>query len=344
MQGQQGSVFLAMQMVFPDDWNGTFQAAPEVDRLRRRADVVIHRIRPTDLAGALHDADVAVALRERTRYDVGLLEALPNLKLIVSVGGGDNPSIDKAAAMQRGVLVCHTSGALGGTGASGSNPSMVELTMGMMISTLREFGEQDRGLRAGGWPGPRGRVLHGKTLGIVGLGRLGTQVARAAAFFGMRVIAAGLTLTPERAAAAGVEYRTLEALFTESDVVSVHLKLGDRTRGLIDRALLARMKPDAVLVNTARGPIVNEADLLDALQRRSIAGAALDVYDQEPLPADHPLRSTPNTLLLAHCGWPTDETYAQMVPETVAVIEAFLNGAPINVENPPVGAGIESAL
>jgi len=323
-----------MQIVFPDDWNGTFEAAPEVDRLRRRAEVVIHRIRPANLAGALQLADVAVALRERTRYDTPLLEAMPNLKLIVSVGGGDNPSIDKAVAMQRGVLVCHTSGALGRAGGPSGNPSMVEMTIGMMISVLREFGEQDRGLRAGGWPGPNGRVLHGKTLGIVGLGRLGTEVARAAAFFRMRVIAAGLSLTPERAAAAGVEFRTLEALFAESDVVSIHLKLSDRTRGLIDRSLLGRMKPDAVLINTARGPIVNEADLLDALQRHSIGGAALDVYDQEPLPADHPLRQTEHTLLLAHCGWPTDQTYAQMVPETVAVIEAFLDGAPINVEHP----------
>jgi phosphoglycerate dehydrogenase-like enzyme len=322
-----------MQIVFPDDWNGTFAAAPEVDRLRARGEVVAHRVRPADLRRALQDAEVAVAVRERTRYDADLLAALPKLKLIVSVGGPENPSIDKRTAAERGVLVCYTAGALFTQPAADGHASMVELTIGMIIASLREFVEQDRALRAGEWPGPQGRVLYGKTLGIVGLGRLGSQVARVAQVFGMRVLAAGLTLTPERAAAAGAAYRSLPELFAESDIVSVHLKLSDRSRGLIDRELLGRMKPDAILVNTARGPIVDEADLVDVLQRRAIGGAALDVYDQEPLPADHPLRQTEHTLLLAHCGWPTDAGYARMVPETVAVIEAFLDGSPINVEH-----------
>jgi phosphoglycerate dehydrogenase-like enzyme len=325
-----------MRVVFPDDWNGAFEAAPEVARLRGRAEVVIRRVRPDDLSGLVRDADVVVALRERTKYDATLLAGMPKLKLIVSVGGRDNPSIDKQTAVARGAVVCYTAGALPGASSSNYNASMVEMTIGMMISAMREFAEQDRAIRAGDWPGPNGRVLNGKTLGIVGLGRLGTQVARAAQFFGMRVVAAGLTLTPERATAAGVEYRTLADLFAESDVVSVNLKLTDRTRGLIDRSLLTLMKPTALLVNTARGPIVNEADLVDVLQRRLIGGAALDVYDQEPLPADHPLRHTERTLLLAHCGWPTDESYARMIPETVAVIEAFMDGSPINVENPAV--------
>jgi phosphoglycerate dehydrogenase-like enzyme len=329
-----------MQIVFPDDWNGTFEVAPELEGLRRRADVVVHRVRPDDLSGALKGADIVVALRERTRYTAALIEAMPGLKLIVSVGGRDNPSIDKDVAMARGVLVCYTAGALGNRGNSDWNASMVEMTIGMMISVLRQFGEQDRGMRAGLWPGPKGRVLHGKTLGVVSLGRLGTMTARAAQFFGMRVIAAGITLTPERAAAANAEFRTLEQLFAEADVISINLKLSDRTRGLVDRRLLGLMKPDAVIVNTSRGPIINEADLVDALQRKSIGGAALDVYDQEPLPADHPLRSTEHTLLLAHCGWPTDEGYASMVPETVAVIEKFLDGTPINVENPSAAAAV----
>jgi phosphoglycerate dehydrogenase-like enzyme len=324
-----------MQVVFPDDWNSTFEYAPEIATLRRRVEVITHRVRPDDLVGALKDADVAVAVRERTKFDASLLSGMPKLKLIVSVGGRDNPSIDKQTAMDRGVLVCFTSGAMPApAGSGGGNPSMIELTIGMMISAMRQFAEQDRALRAGEWPGPKGRVLYGKTLGIVGLGRLGTGVARAAQFFGMRVIAAGLTLTPERAAAAGVEFRSLEDLFSESDVVSVHLKLSDKTRGLIDRSLLGRMKSSAVLINTARGPIVNQDDLVAALQSRSIGGAALDVYDEEPLPASHPLRHTESTLLLAHCGWPTDDAYARMIPETAAVIEAFLDGSPINVENP----------
>jgi phosphoglycerate dehydrogenase-like enzyme len=326
---------MTTRVVFPDDWNGAFEAAPEIARLRRRAEVSIYRIRPANLAHAISDADVAVALRERTRYDAGLLEAMPRLKMIVSVGGRENPSIDKHIAMDRGILVCYTAGALGQAAPPGprGNPSMTEMTLGLMIGVMRRFGQQDRAIRAGEWPGPVGRVLSGKTLGILGLGRLGGELAGVARLLGMRVLAAGLTLTPERAAAAQVEFRSIDDLFAESDVVSIHLRLSNTTRGLVDARLLARMKPDAVLINTARGPIVDERALVEALQQHRIGGAGLDVYDTEPLPADHPLRQTDNTLLLAHCGWPTDEGYARMIPETVRVIEAFLDGAPINVEN-----------
>ncbi len=323
-----------MQVVFPDDWNGAFEAAPEIARLRQRADVKIYRIRPANLIEAVRDADIAVALRERTRYDAGLLAGMPRVKLIVSVGGRENPSIDKAAAIAGGTLVCYTSGALGDSGppAPPGNPSMTEMTLGMMISVMRGFGEQDRAMRAGQWPGSVGRILHGKMLGVLGLGRLGGELARVAQFLGMRVMAAGLTLTPERAAAAGVEFRSIDDLFAECDVISIHLKLAERTRGLVDARLLGRMRPDAFLINTSRGPIVDQRALVELLQRHRIGGAALDVYDTEPLPADHPLRQTDNTLLLAHCGWPTDEGYSRMIPETVRVIEAFLDGAPINVE------------
>jgi phosphoglycerate dehydrogenase-like enzyme len=203
-----------------------------------------------------------------------------------------------------------------------------------MIGVMRGFGVQDRAIRAGEWPGPVGRVLNGKTLGILGLGRLGGELAGVARLLGMRVLAAGLTLTPERAAAAQVEFRSIDELFADSDVISIHLRLTDTTRGLVDARLLARMKPDAVLINTARGPIVDEGALIDVLEHHRIGGAGLDVYDTEPLPPDHPLRHTDNTLLLAHCGWPTDAGYARMIPETVRVIEAFLDGRPINVENP----------
>jgi phosphoglycerate dehydrogenase-like enzyme len=333
---------MVMRVVFPDDWNGAFAGAPEMARLRDRAEVVIHRVRPDNLAEAVRDADVAVALRERTRYDAALLAAMPNLKLIVSVGGRDNPAIDKDVAMGRGVLVCYTHGAAPDVApaAPSGNPSMTEMALGMLISIMRGFGVQDRAMRAGEWPGPIGRVLHGKTLGVLGLGRLGTELANVAKFLGMRVTAAGLTLTPERAAAAGVEFRTIDQLFTESDAISIHLKSTETTRGLVNARLLGLMKPDAVLVNTSRGPIVVEADLIAALRARRILGAALDVYDAEPLPATHPLRQLDNILLLAHCGWPTDEGYARIIPETIRVIDAFLDGAPINVENPtPVSAG-----
>lgn len=325
-----------MQVLIPDDWNGAFADAPEIAQLRQRADVVIHHVRPANLPEVARDANIAIALRERTRYDGRLLAAMPDLKLIVSVGGRENPSIDKATAFERGVLVCYTAGALADRlpAPPPGNPSMTEMALGMMISVMRGFGEQDRAMRAAQWPGPLGRVLYGKTLGIVSLGRLGSDLARVAKFMGMRILAAGLTLTPERAAAAGAEFRSLEALFSESDVISIHLRSTETTRGLVNAALLGRMKPNAVLINTSRGPIVEEAALVEALQQHRIGGAALDVYDEERLPADHPLRHTDNTLLLAHCGWPTDEGYSRMIPETVRVIEAFLDGAPINVENP----------
>src|SRR6266508_3429446 len=163
-----------MQVVFPDDWNGAFAAAPEIARMRERAEVVIHRVRPSNLAEVMRDADVVVALRERTRYDAALLGAMPHVKLIVSVGGRDNPSIDKALAFERGILVCYTAGALGerGPAAPRGNPSMTEMTLGMMISVMRGFGVQDRAMRSGAWPGVVGRVLNGKTLGVLGLGRL----------------------------------------------------------------------------------------------------------------------------------------------------------------------------
>src|SRR5262249_19959882 len=156
--------------------------------------------------------------------------------------------------------------------------SMTEMTLGMMISVMRGFGEQDRAMRAGQWPGVIGRVLHGKTLGILGLGRLGSELATVAKVLSMHVSAAGLTLTPERCAAAGVEFRSVDQLFSESDVISIHMKLAEQTRGLVDARLLARMKPDAVLVNTSRGPIVDERALVEALQQHRIGGAALDVY------------------------------------------------------------------
>jgi len=325
-----------VQVVFPDDWNGAFEAAPEIARLRQRADVKIYRVRPDNVLDAVRDADITVALRERTRFDANVLQQMPNLKLIVSVGGRENPSIDKEVAMGRGVVVCFTGGAMGNSlpPAPKGNPSMTELALGMMISVMRGFGVQDRAMRAGEWPGPVGRVLYGKTLGILGLGRLGSEFARVGQLLGMRVLAAGLTLTPERAAAAGVEFRSLDDLFSESDVVSIHYRSTEKSRGMVNARLLARMKPDAVLINTSRGPIVDEAALVEVLQHHRILGAALDVYDAEPLPADHPLRRTDNTLLLAHCGWPTDDGYSRMIPETVRVIEAFLDGAPINVENP----------
>ncbi len=319
-----------MKVVIPDDWNGAFAAAAEVEELRRRADVIVLGHRSGSLAPTLRDAEIVVGIRERTKFDARQLADMPRLKLIAQIGGQETPHIDVAAATRQGVLVCYS----GMTPGPGGTASMTEVTIGMMIAALRQFTEQDRIMHAGGWPGPTGKQLRGKTLGVVGLGRLGTEVAKAAQFFGMNVIAAGRTLTPERAAAAGVEYRSLESLFAEADVISVHVKLNDTTRGMIDASLLGRMKPDALFINTSRGPLVVESALVEALREHRIGGAALDVYDEEPLPADNPLRGCENALLLGHCGYPTDAFYEGFIPRTLAVVNAFLDGAPINVINP----------
>ncbi|MCC7104157.1 MAG: hypothetical protein IT307_03365 [Chloroflexi bacterium] len=194
--------------------------------------------------------------------------------------------------------------------------------------------EQDRALRAGTWPLLVGQELTGKTLGILGLGRIGKAVARVAQALGMRIVAAGLTLTPERAAEGGAEFRTIDQLMAEADVVSVHFKLSDRTRGIVSRERLASMKPTAVLVNTARGPIVDEEALVEALLRGRIAGAAIDVYGTEPLPASHPLLGCQTAFLTAHTGWVTDTSYNEFVDGVVDNIEAYLAGRPANVKNP----------
>ena len=322
-----------MRIVIPDDWNGAYEASPLVQGLRKRGVLVILHDRSADVAAELRQADVAVALRERTKYLAPALAQMPNLKMIASVGGPVNAAIDLEAATSRGIVVSCTVSS-GGPPDTAGPASMVELTIGMMIATMREFAQQDRILHAGSWPSPQGRILHGKRLGIVDLGRLGSSVAKAAQFFGMHVAAAGKTLTAERAEKAGVEFTDLDTLFAESDVVSIHLKLTESTRGMVDGRLLGRMKPEAVLINTSRGPVLDSAALVDVLNAGRIKGAALDVYDEEPLPADDPLRGCERLLMLGHCGWPTDGNFERMIPASVAAIEAFLDGKPINMVNP----------
>lgn len=323
-----------MHIVVPNDWNDAFALSPEMDSLRLRGKVSIHKLPGPDMERSLADAEIVVGVRERTRFEADRLGKMPKLKLIAQIGGRETPHIDARFATSRGVLISHTTSGADLRAASGAPGGMVELTVGMMIAALREFSQQDRAIHAGGWPDHAGRTLVGKTLGIVGLGRIGVGVAKAAQFFGMNVVAAGRTLTPERAAAAGVGFAGLDTLFAEADIVSVHLKLNQATQGMITRSLLGRMKRDAIFVNTSRGPVVDEDALCDVLSQGLIGGAALDVYDEEPLPAVHRLRQCSNALLLGHCGWATQEAYVHMVPSIVAVITAFLDGAPINMVNP----------
>jgi phosphoglycerate dehydrogenase-like enzyme len=277
-----------------------------------------------DLVAALAGAEVVVAMRERTSLPRSVLRRLPDLRLVVTTGMA-NAVIDLDAATEAGICVAGTSGVLTPTS---------ELTWGLIFALLRHIPAEDAGMRGGGWQTTVGTGVAGRTLGLVGAGRLGKLVAEAAHAFRMPVIAWSQNLTAERAAAVGAELVTKEELFARADVVSIHLVLSDRTRGLVGEAELRAMKRSAVLINTSRGPIVDEAALVRALEEGWIAGAGLDVYDREPLPADHPLRSAPHTVLTPHLGYVTDDCYAVFYRDIAEDITAFGAGAPVRVLNP----------
>jgi phosphoglycerate dehydrogenase-like enzyme len=281
-----------------------------------------------DLAERLRNFDVIVAMRERTPFPASLVDRLHALKLLVTTGRR-NASIDLKAAAARGIVVC-------GTSTSGTPPA--ELTWGLILSLARHIPRESAAMRTGGWQTTVGVGLHGKTLGVIGLGRLGTDVARIGKAFGMHVIAWSQNLTRERADEAGVEHVEKDALFRRADIVTVHLVLSDRTRGIVGERELTMMKPTALLINTARGPIVDEHALIHALRHSVLAGAGLDVFDEEPLPVDHPLRRLENALLTPHLGYVTAENYRLAYGEAVEDIRAFLAGKPVRVIE-PVDAG-----
>jgi phosphoglycerate dehydrogenase-like enzyme len=272
-------------------------------------------------AAALARFEVVAAMRERTAFPAELLARLPLLRLLVTTGMR-NAAVDLDAAAAHGVTVS-------GTDVLG-HPT-AELTWALVLALARHVPTEDRSVREGGWQTTVGVSLRAKTLGVLGLGRLGTAVAVVGAAFGMRVIAWSRNLTAERAAEAGAELVDKETLFREADVLTVHLVLSERTRGLVGAPELALMKPTALLVNTSRGPIVEERALLDALQAGTIAGAALDVYDTEPLPPEHPLRRAPRTVLTPHVGYVTDDNYRLLYGQVVESIGAYLAGSPVRV-------------
>jgi phosphoglycerate dehydrogenase-like enzyme len=276
------------------------------------------------LTTRLHGCDAVVAMRERTPFPAALFTRLPNLKLLVT-SGMRNSAIDLEAASKHGVTVC---------GTDMLPYPTAELTWGLILAFARNIAREDRAMREGKWQTTIGTGLKGKTLGLLGLGRLGAQVAAIGKAFGMEIIAWSQNLTAERAASAGAQLVDKEALFAAADVVSIHLVLGERTRGLVKAADLARMKPSAFLVNTSRGPIVDEQALIAALESRRIAGAAIDVYDHEPLPAEHPLRRLANTVLTPHLGYVTTENYRLAYGQAVEAIRAYLAGTPIRVIAP----------
>jgi phosphoglycerate dehydrogenase-like enzyme len=273
------------------------------------------------LVERLRDFEIIVAMRERTRFPRTLLERLPKLKLLVTVGMR-NVAIDVKAATELGILV---------SGTSMLTHPTAELTWGLILSLARNIPFEHQAMRQGAWQTTLGIGLNGKVLGVVGLGKLGSQVAQIGKAFQMEVIAWSQNLTEEHAAELGVRRVEKEELFRTAHFVTIHLVLSKRTRGLVGEEELAMMKPTAFLINTSRGPIVDEAALVAALEDHRIAGAGLDVYDQEPLPSDHPLRKLDNVVHTPHLGYVTAENYRRAYGEAVEDVRAFLAGSPIRV-------------
>ena len=280
-----------------------------------------HVDEPRQLINRLTPFDVVVAMRERTPFPGVVLRELPDLRLLVATGM-HHSTIDFDAATVLGITVCGTQSWRGAT-------ATIELTWGLILALARGIAAEDSAIRSGGWQVGLGTLLEGKTLGIVGLGNLGCLLPPVAAALGLRTVAWSRNLTAERAAEVGVERLDHDEFFRTSDVISVHLKLSPRSHGYVGRAEFELMKPTAFLINTSRGPVVDEAALLDALRSGRIAGAALDVYDREPLPVDHPLRRVPNALLTPHIGYATDETYREYYGQAVEDIIAFRQGNPV---------------
>jgi len=279
-------------------------------------DVRTEHLTDEALAVALREADIVVAMRERTPFPREVLSRAPNLKLLVTTGMA-NASIDLDACRELGVEV---------RGTTGLRTSTAELTWGLILALARHICAEDREVRAGGWQRTLGFELAGAQLGVVGLGKLGSEVAKIGLAFGMNVVAWSQNLHAEHAAAIGVRAVTKAELFATSDVVTLHLKLSDRTRGVVGADELAAMRSTAYLVNTSRGPLIDDEALIAALRTGSIAGAGLDVYDVEPLPATHPIRALPNTVLTPHVGYVTTGTYERWWPQVVEDIRSWAEG------------------
>ncbi len=306
-----------------DDYQGVALAMADWSGLAKehRLQVFRHPLANQDeTAAALAGFEIVCLMRERTPFSAQLFHRLPKLKLCVTTGLR-NASIDVGAATAHGVIVCGT--------PSGGHAT-AELAFGLMLSIARHIPFEAQAMRTGAWQTTVGQDLKGKTLGILGVGKLGGQMAAYARAFGMTVIAWSQNLTAQKATAAGATLVAKDELFRRSDFISIHSVLSDRTRGIVGAAELGAMKPTAAIINTSRGPIIDGEALLAALRQNRIAAAALDVYEEEPLPWEHPLRKEPRTLLTPHLGYVTEETYRMFYGGTVAAIEAWLAGKPIH--------------
>lgn len=316
---------MVLRIAILDDYQNAAMQSADWDRLRPECEPVVfrdHLANEDEVAARLEDFEIVVAMRERTPLRASLLRRLPRLRLIVTTGSR-NSAIDTEAAQAQGVTVC---------GTRGLGYPTAELTWALILAHMRHVAVEDRALREGRWQTTLGRGLRDKTIGIVGLGRLGTEVAGYARAFGMDVLAWSPNLTAERAAAAGAALLPLHDLLRNADVVTIHMVLADATRGLIGAAEFACMKPQAIIVNTSRGPIVQQDALIAALRSGQIAGAALDVFDDEPLDLSrHPLAGVPNLLLSPHKGFVTEENYRVFYGDAVEDIAAFLRQSPIRV-------------
>jgi len=316
-----------MRLAILDDYQNVALTMADWDGLRPSLEIQTFRdtLAGEDAAAALlGDFEIVVAMRERTAFRRSLLERLPKLKLLVTTGMV-NASIDIKAAAARGIVV---------SGTSSLRHPTAELTWGLMLALARNITREDAGMRRGAWQTTVGVGLHGKVLGILGLGKLGSQVATFGKAFLMDVIAWSENLTVEHCNSLGVQRVEKQDLFRRADFLTIHMVLSKRTRGIVGPDELAAMKSTAYLINTSRGPIVEERALLAALETRKIAGAALDVYDQEPLPADHPLRRLENVILTPHLGYVTEENYRVFYGEAAEDVRAYLAGNPIRVLNP----------
>jgi phosphoglycerate dehydrogenase-like enzyme len=307
-----------------DDYQNVSLSYADWGTLQPDCDVVVFTDHVADrdaLIARLADFDVVMAMRERTPFPRDVLERLPRLKLLVTTGKS-NASIDVAAARARSIVVC---------GTESLGPPTAELTWGLILALLRHIPREEAALRAGRWQTTVGSGLHGKVLGIVGLGRIGAQVAQVGRAFGMEVLAWSPRMTPVEAAAKGCHYEPLPRLLANADLVTLHARLDPSSLGMIGKTELQAMKRSACLVNTARGGLIDHAAVAEALHARTIAGYAADVFDVEPLPLDHPLRSAPNTVLTPHLGYVTAETYRIFYSQALEDIQAYLRGAPIRV-------------
>ena len=318
-----------MRVAVLDDYQSVAAAMADWSQLPSGAEVVYfsdHLTNEDALVERLRDFDVVMGMRERTPFPRSLLDRLPNLRLLVTTGRR-NASFDMEAATELGIPVC-------GTGGAGEGPT--ELTWGLILGIVRQIPLEDQLSRQGKWGTTVGVGLKGKTIGLLGLGHIGSLVARVANAFDMNVIAWSQNLTAERAAECQATLVDKDTLFRDSDIVSIHVVLSQRTRGLVGARELALMKPTAYFINISRGPIVDEAALVDALQRRAIAGAALDTFDVEPLPEHHPLLKLDNTLICPHLGYVTDDSYRGFYADVVENIRAFTSGEPVRMINEEV--------